>query len=191
MGQVNYFIKATPSKTALGAARELGLIVKAQRFAIVEAYVGKEAQGAGKGLSMQTEWVKAGGRAMYSARVTQREDGILGVISKAVESASVTAQTCTPGTARARRVTLKGSRSGELKKIAVPITSNFEEWYTKPAVESVNWVVSPVVRIDRQKVDLSVPEPEYHVGKMLDRASRRKQYFVNTYSMSNTSYANM
>ena len=135
--------------------------------------------------------MKAVGAALEAAGLTKEQSGVLAVIRRAVASASVTAQTCTPGTTRAHAVTLKGTESGELKKIAVPVSSNFEEWYTKPSMESVIWAIDPVVRIDRRRVTLVLDEPSYSIKKMTERANRRKQYFVHNYSMSNTSYDQM
>lgn len=189
-GEVQYCVKATPaSARAKEALSALGLPTEPQRFAVVEAYEVNEVQKACSGLSLATPWVQAAARALTEAGVLPDPAAFTKLLGTVAQDASVLGMV---GDARGSplQVVLHDGRKskehqGVLRRLAVPISSNYHEWYGKGEHSSVNWGVHPLVRIDRRKVKLQVANNTDQVKKAIARAMKTPMYFVHSFSKSN------
>jgi hypothetical protein len=76
-----------------------------------------------------------------------------------------------------------------LKKLAVPVSSLYEQYYGRPPPAETNWTVHPIVRIDKRKVSLRLGVDERKdtpTSRAIKAIRGRTQYFVHTYSKSNS-----
>jgi hypothetical protein len=182
VGRVVHFVKCTPkSPAAEQALLALGLRTEVQRFAIVEAYTCTRAQGACEGLSLQTPWVQAAARALVAAGVLADRNSFLGLLHKVRDGATVlrVGQQCKV------RLTRRNDTSGELHRLAIPLSSNYVTWYHKNN-ELADWAVTPVVRIDPRKAKVTMTATSPGMTRAIEHVKKTLMYFVETYSMSNS-----
>jgi hypothetical protein len=83
------------------------------------------------------------------------------------------------------RVTLKRPTrmAGTLKRLAIPLSSNFEKWYNRDG--TANCVVHPVCRIDPRRCTTVYGNVEGSVQSAVTAIRGTMLYFVHTYSNSN------
>jgi hypothetical protein len=182
VGRVVHFVKCTPKgPEAAGALLALGLRAEPQRFAIVEAYTSTRAQGACDGLNLQTPWVQAAARALVSSGVLADKKSFLSLLHKARDGATVlrVGQQCKV------RLTRRHDNSGELHRLAIPLSSNYVTWYHKDNVLA-DWAVTPLVRIDPRKAKVSMTPTSPGMTRAIEQVKKTLMYFVETYSMSNS-----
>lgn len=175
-------MKAVPrSRDSAKALIELGLPVQPQRFAIVEAYVTEEAQQACNGISLKTPWAKAVAQAMVSAQILDDTDSFMSLLMQVQAMATLLRVT------KKSRVVLRKRQSsaGALHRLAIPLSSNYEEWYHKDN-PAANWAVEPVVRIDPRNASVKIADPKPEMSKAITAAKNTLLYFVHTYSNSNS-----
>jgi hypothetical protein len=161
------------------ALRVLGLPTETQRFAIVDAYKADNVQNGAKGAIMKHAWVSTVGGALAAAKLLPSAAEYPRLLAKVQDMATVLA--C----AYNSRITLKRPTrtSGCLKRLAIPISSNFEQWYNRDG--SANFAVQPVCRIDPRKCTTVCGNVEGAVQRAVAAARNTMLYFVHTYSNSN------
>lgn len=205
MGKVAYFVRAQlkTSDRVKEAAEKFGLPAEVQRFAVVDAFVATERQRACLHSDMAAQlqwsqkkgWLYAPAKALIDQRIFTHPQDCLTLL-KSVQAASSVL-----GIDAKSVVKLKNphSRSGEdeLTRLAIPVTSQYEDWYRKPGgtVASrdkdgsiANWGVHPLVWIDprRAKATASFPEDRPStVGNAVQKSKDTLAYFVHTYSKTN------
>jgi hypothetical protein len=179
VGRVAYIVKAQPRSATCGeAVSKLGLPLKPQRFAIVDAFVVQDVQNATKNLTLKDAGMKEVARALVKAGLIRQENGILHLLKSARESAPVLAM------GKDARVHLRGTdpEAGVLKRLAIPLSSNCASWCRT----TDNWSVAAVCRIDPRKVKLQMNVDPGPMQAAVNRISNTKLYFVHTYSKSNS-----
>jgi hypothetical protein len=183
VGRVAYFVKATPvDQQAEQALHALGLPVEPQRFAIVQGYSASPAQDALSALSLKEPWVRAAADALKHANLLKDSASFTAMINRVRNWATVLRVTSKGSNVRLSRT--RGS-SGELDRLAIPLSSNFEEWYHK-GNEHANWTVTPVVRIDPRRATVHMTPSGPAMQAAMNRIRGTVQYFVRTYSSSNS-----
>jgi hypothetical protein len=181
VGAVAYFIKATLRDTpgAKRAAKALGLPECVQRFALVDAYVVDNVQVAAQKLSLQDKAVEAVAGALVDAKIIKSKGGFLDLLRWARDAAPVLALR------DGALVHLRGSGDtpGTLKRLAIPLSSNWPSLYH----DTDNWTVAPVCRIDPRKVQVQMPtDCPAEMQSAINSIRKTRAYFVHTYSMSNS-----
>jgi hypothetical protein len=124
VGRVVQFVKAVPWPDALGSLLALGLPVEPQKFAIVEAYIGSQAQQACMGVDLQTDWAQAAAGAQAKAGMLADKQSFIHMLLKAQESATV----LRVGRQRQGKLSRRASEAGELHMLAIPVSSHYETW---------------------------------------------------------------
>jgi hypothetical protein len=181
VGKVLYFVKATPRTAAEEKSLQaLGLPQKPQRFAIVEAYPVSQAQDGCK-VDPTSDWMKAVVAAMKASGVLTPSSNIKQLLNMVKERAAVLRAAKDSQVKLTRR-----SKESGLRRLAIPLSSNYACWYHKGNDEA-NWHVQPVVMIDprRAKVTLKTKDITAQMNRALAAVTTTLMYFVYTYSMSN------
>jgi hypothetical protein len=181
VGRVVHFVKAVPRPDALGSLLALGLPVEPQRFAIVQAYTASQAQQACMGVDLQTDWAQAAAGALAKAGMLADKQSFINMLLKVQESATV----LRVGRHSQVKLSRRASEAGELHRLAIPVSSNYETWYHKNN-EAANWAVTPVVRIDPRKARVTMRSENEVMNRAMDAVRNTLMYFVHTYSMSNS-----
>lgn len=183
MGRVLYFVKAVPagSEAVKASLRALGLPLKPQRFAIVEAYTADSVQQACDGINHKTPWAKAVAEAMVAARVLSDTQSFFNLLMQVQDNATVLR------IGHKSRVAIRTSRAsaGALHRLAIPLSSNYEAWYHKNN-PCANWAVEPVVRIDPRRASIKIKDTNPEMMKAITAARNTLLYFVQTFSNSNS-----
>lgn len=186
VGQVQYFVKATPcTDEAMSALRALGIPSAVQRFAIVDAYRAEDVQ-TGLEVDVKDSWFKTVSKALKSAGLVKKDTSFSGLLNEVKEMSTVLA------VGHRARVTLtqRTAQSGTLCRLAIPLSSNSETWYHKEGAACTNWSVHPMVRIDPRKerigpMDLPTGDRRRTMQAAIKRVQETKLYFVHTFSKSN------
>lgn len=182
MGMVLCFVRVTPkTRRDAEAFKNLGLPQEPQRFAIVQAFAASEVQQACKG-AYQTGWAATVAKAMVAAQVIQNTAQFRTILRTVNEGASVLRVASDSRVKLSRR----HGTSGSLQTLAIPVSSNYEDWYHKDNTEA-NWHVAPVVLIEPRRMTIKVTGT-IKCPKMksaLEAVKKSAMYFVNTYSTSN------
>jgi uncharacterized protein YgbK (DUF1537 family) len=180
VGRVAYFVKAiVRDDKSQEALQALGLPTETQRFAIVDAYEVENVQSGAKSATMKQPWVSAVGRAMAAAKVLHSAAEYPRLLAKVQDMATVLA--C----AYNSRITLKrpSRMAGSLKRLAIPVSSNFEQWYNREG--AANHAVHPVCRIDPRKCTTVYGKVDGKAQSAVTAIRGTMLYFVHTYSSSN------
>lgn len=175
-------MKATPRTAAEEKCLQaLGLPQKPQRFAIVEAYPVSQAQDGCK-VDLKSDWMKAVVAAMRASGVLTPGANIKQLLNEVKERAAVLRAAKDSQV----KLTRRSKESGELRRLAIPLSSNYARWYHKGNDEA-NWHVQPVVMIDprRAKVTLKTKDITAQMNSAMAAVTTTLMYFVYTYSMSN------
>lgn len=183
-GRVAFFVKAeVRDDNCREALRALGLPTETQRFAIVDAYAATDVQKGTQGATMKQPWVSAVAHALVSARLLMRPTEYPRLLGKVQDMATVLA------IGHQSRVTLRRASpaAGTLKQLAIPLSSNFEQWYHLN--EGDNLAVHPVCRIDPRKCTTVVGDGTGAVRTAINAVRNTMLYFVHTYSSSNCKIA--
>jgi hypothetical protein len=182
VGRVVHFVKCTPRDAlATRALLALGLPTEPQRFAIVEAYTATLAQQACQGLALQTPWVLAVARALVSSGVLADRKSFLHLLRKVSDWATV----LRVGKQCKVRLARRPGNSGELHRLAIPLSSKYEAWYHKDN-EHANLTVTPLVRIDPRKAKVQMTPSSPGMSRAIEDVKKTLMYFVYTHSMSNS-----
>jgi hypothetical protein len=182
VGRVAYFVKAVPRcARAAACLQRLGLPVEPQRFAIVDAYTTTQAQQACQGVDLQTDWAKAAATALVSAGILADKPSFITLLQRAQDNATV----WRVGQQSKVKLTRRLGQAGELHRLAIPLSSNYESWYHKDNLNA-NWSVTPVVRIDPRKAKVQMRSENAQMNRAMDAVRNTLMYFVHTYSMSNS-----
>lgn len=175
-------MKATPrSPQAVASLRALGLPTEPQRFAIVDAYSVSDAQQACQGIDLKTPWAAAVAQAMVQAGLLADKESFINLLLRVQDHATV----LRVGTQSKVMLTRRLPNSGDLHRLAIPLSSNYESWYHKNNADA-NWAVTPVVRIDPRKAKVIMTSQNPQMGRAMDAVRNTLMYFVHTYSMSNS-----
>lgn len=193
VGQIEQFVKVTPrSEECAQALRRLGLVAEPQRFAIVSLWEASSVQGAFDTVKATTKWVRETITALRKSGYIKKAHQFMDFLDKVKANSEVLAvkhdHKDSAGVAHTPLVTAssRGFPGVTLNHFAVPLSSNHDDWYSKPKAGQPSWGVEPVVLIDRSKSTLSmIPGADATVQTAIQRAIRQKWYFTRTYSGSN------
>lgn len=186
MGKVAYFVKCTlANEEAKQAAKALGISVGTHRFAIVDAWTVEDVQHGIQERDYKEPWAKHAAKALVQAKVLRSETDFRALLQSVQEDACVLAMSAHS----AVKLQQQQGRGGTLSRLAVPVSSLYERYYGKPEPAECNWSVHPVVRIDKRKVSLRLDVDERKdtpSARAIKAIRGRAQYFVHTYSKSNS-----
>jgi hypothetical protein len=176
---VAYFVKALFRNEAAGeAAIRLGLPAKPQRFAIVDAWVAEDVQSALRNISLKDLSVAAVANALVKAKIVKQPQAYMELLSKVQAMATVLAI----GEDSKAHLSRPGDpEAGTLRRLAIPLSSNFATWYQQAA----NWAVAPICRIDPRVSKIQMHVDAGPMQSAVNRITATKSYFVHTYSRSN------
>jgi hypothetical protein len=155
--------------------------VEPQRFAIVDAYTVSEAQQACLGVDLQTDWAQAAADALVRAGMLGNKQSFINMLLKVQDNATV----LRVGKQSKVKLTRRAGQAGELRRLAIPVSSNYERWYQKNN-KAANWAVTPVVRIDPRRAKVQMKSENAQMSRAMDAVRNTLMYFVHTYSMSNS-----
>lgn len=200
---VKYFVKATPSdERSIETLQYMGLPTEPQRFAIVEAYTVTDVQEAftfseAEEKTWRDRLVKyiSGAGLLKGSDSGRRRTHFREVYERMKSNSIVLGAKHEPDTQAIQKVCLRGSKGGSLSRIAVPVSSNYDLWYSKgehaDGERRYKWEVHPLVRIDPRlapvKVDTNTGPASGLGNKQAARAAHKTMqsvwaYFVHTYS---------
>jgi hypothetical protein len=128
---------------------------------------------------MQDPGIKAVANALVKAKLMKGPREYLGLLKKVQQSATVLAMY----SAAKAHLRVPDSEAGTLRRLAVPLSSNFATWYQ----ETANWAVSPVCRIDPRLARIQMQVDAGPMQSAVNRIAATKMYFVHTFSKSNSS----
>jgi hypothetical protein len=185
VGKVAYFVKCTlANKEAKQAAKALQISTGTHRFAIVDAWTVEDVQHGISDADYRQDWAKHAAKVLTQAKLLRREHMFRDLLLHVQEDATVLAMS-----ADTVMIRNQGGRGGTLKRLAVPVSSLYEQYYGRPAPDEANWAVHPLVRIDKRKVSLRLGIDERKdtpTSRAIKCIRGRSQYFVHTYSKSNS-----
>lgn len=186
VGKVAYFVKCTwANDAARDAGTALGISLGTHRFAIVDAWTVEDVQLGIEEADWEAEWAKEAAKALQKACVVRMGPDFRTMLKSVRECASVFAMS-TDSAVKLKHAQGKG---GTLSRLAVPVSSLYYEYYGRPPPSDSNWAVHPVVRVDKRKVSLRLDVGESRdsqLSKAIKSIRGRTQYFVHTYSKSNS-----
>lgn len=195
MGEVQYLVRAIPkSPRHQQALRDLGLHPGEQKFAIVKMWKAEDAQDGLKKVMAdrgRPAWVRTVCDALCAQGVfdsPQEFDQLLSSVKQEALLLSVRKDhEDKHGVVHTQQVTAPSMRDyvGELETFAVPISSNNEEWYHKPAAGQTYWFVEPMVLIKRSRAKLVLNNCTPNMTKAINRFRNIQWYFVRNYAGSN------
>jgi hypothetical protein len=129
-----------------------------------------------------SDWMKAVVAAMKASGVLTPSSNIKQLLNMVKERAAVLRAAKDSQV----KLTRRSKESGDLHRLAIPLSSNYARWYHKKN-EQANWHVQPVVMIDprRAKVTLKTKDISPQMSSAMHAVTTTLMYFVYTYSMSN------